>query len=155
LSIGVLGPVVVTDRDGQVVPVSGRKTRALLALLAIRPDQVVSTELLEDELWCGAPPAGSRTTLHAHVSRLRSVLRAAGGTAQLLTSGCGYRLKVTPEEIDSMRFETLAAAGAEAAASSPDDAVSSLTRSLEEWRGPALQELHDLEPLFLEAQRLE
>jgi len=145
LSIGVLGPVEITDRDGRVVPVCGRKTRALLALLAIRPDQVVSTDLLEDELWCGAPPAGARTTLHAHISRLRTALRAAGGTAELVTSGSGYRLSVAPDEIDSTRFEMLAVAA---------DA-STLARSLEEWRGPALHELHDLEPLFLEAQRLE
>jgi DNA-binding SARP family transcriptional activator len=155
LSIGVLGPVVITDRDGHAVPIAGRKARALLALLAIRPNQVVSTELLEDELWCGVPPAGARATLHAHISRLRAVLRAAGGTAELATNACGYRLSVAPDELDSTRFEMLARAGAEAAASSPDTAVSRLARSLEEWRGPALQELHDFEPLFLEAQRLE
>jgi DNA-binding SARP family transcriptional activator len=155
LSIGVLGSVVITGGDGRVVPVCGRKTRALLALLAIRPNQAVSADLLEDELWCGAPPAGARTTLHAHISRLRTALRAAGGTTELVTSGSGYRLSVAPDEIDSTRFELLAGAGADAAESSPDAAVSSLARSLEEWRGPALHDLHDLEPLFLEAQRLE
>jgi DNA-binding SARP family transcriptional activator len=86
LSIGVLGPVVITDRDGQSLRIAGRKTRALLALLAIRPNHTVATELLEDELWCGSPPAGARTTLHAHVSRLRALLRTAGTTAQLVTS---------------------------------------------------------------------
>jgi hypothetical protein len=59
------------------------------------------------------------------------------------------------DEIDSTRFETLARTGADAAAGSPDAAVSSLARALEEWRGSALHELHDFEPLFLEAQRLE
>ena len=113
MSIGVLGPVVITDGDGRVVPVCGRKTRALLALLAIRPNQAVSADLLEDELWCGAPPAGARTTLHAHISRLRTALRAAGGTTELVTSGSGYRLSVAPDEIDSTRFELLAGAGAE------------------------------------------
>ena len=155
MSIGVLGSVEITDRNGFAVPVSGRKTRALLALLAIRPNQVLSTERLEDELWCGAPPAGARTTVHAHISRLRAALRAAGGAAELVTRGYGYQLIVEPDEIDSTRFELLAGAGAEATTSSPDTAASSLARSLEEWRGPALHGLHDLEPLFLEAQRLE
>jgi len=138
-----------------MVPVSGRKTRALLALLAIRPNQVVSTDLLEDELWCGAPPAGARTTVHAHISRLRSALRAAHANAELATSGSGYQLIAAPSELDSTRFETLALVGAEAAVSSPDTAAASLARSLEEWRGPALQGFHEFESLFLEAQRLE
>jgi DNA-binding SARP family transcriptional activator len=117
LSIGVLGSVEITDRNGFAVPVSGRKTRALLALLAIRPNQILSTERLEDELWCGMPPAGARTTVHAHISRLRAALRAAGGAAELATSGCGYQLIVAPDEIDSTRFELLAGAGAEATTS--------------------------------------
>ena len=155
MSIGVLGSVEITDRDGYAVAVSGRKTRALLALVAIRPNRVLSTDLLEDELWCGSPPAGARTTVHAHISRLRAALRAAGGPSQLVTAGCGYELVVAPHEIDIGRFEALARAGTDATAASPDIAVPSLTRALEEWRGPALQGLHDLEPLFLEAQRLE
>ncbi len=155
MSIRILGPVVITDRVGHIVPIAGHKARALLALLAIRPDRVVPVEQLEDELWCGTPPTGARTTLHAHISRLRAALREAHASAALVTSGCGYQLTISPEELDSARFEMVARAGAEAASTSPDIAVSRLARALEEWRGSALQGMHDYEPLFLEAQRLE
>ncbi len=155
MAIRILGPVVITDRVGQIVPIAGHKARALLALLAIRRDRVVPVEQLEDELWRGTPPAGARTTIHAHISRLRTALREADANATLVTSGCGYQLTVSPDELDSARFEMLARAGAEAASTSPETAVSRLARSLEEWRGSALQGLHDYEPLFLEAQRLE
>lgn len=155
MAIGILGPVVITDRVGHIVPIAGHKARALLALLAIRPNRAVPVEQLEDELWRGTPSTGARTTLHAHISRLRSALRDAGATAGLVTSGCGYQLTIAPDELDSTRFEMLARAGAEAAPTAPDTAVSRLARSLEEWRGAALQGLHDYEPLFLEAQRLE
>jgi DNA-binding SARP family transcriptional activator len=155
MTIGVLGPVMVTDEVGRAVPIAGRKARAVLALLAIRANRVVPVEQLEDELWCGTPPAGARATVHAHVSRLRTVLRQAGPSAELVTSGCGYLLVAPPDDVDSTRFEMRARAGATVAATSPSVAASSLTRALEEWRGAAFQDLHDVQPLFLEAQRLE
>lgn len=155
MSIRILGQVVITDRSSQIVPIAGHKARALLALLAIRPNRVVPVEQLEDELWRGTPSTGARPTLHAHISRLRATLRKADANAALVTSGCGYQLTISPDELDSARFEMLASAGAEAASASPNTAVSRLARSLEEWRGSALQGLHDYEPLFLEAQRLE
>ena len=155
MPIRILGPVVLTDRTGHVVPIAGHKARALLALLAIRPNRVVPVEQLEDELWHGTPSTGARTTLHAHISRLRAALREADASATLVTSGCGYQLTIPSDDLDSTRFEMLAVCRR---GSRPDLAggrVSQLARSLEEWRGAALQGLHDYEPLFLEAQRLE
>ena len=87
MSIGILGPVVITDRGGHIVPIAGQKARALLALLAIRRDRVVPVEQLEDELWRGTPPTGARATIHAHISRLRTALREADANATLVTSG--------------------------------------------------------------------
>ena len=155
MPIRILGPVVLTDRTGHVVPIAGHKARALLALLAIRPNRVVPVEQLEDELWHGTPSTGARTTLHAHISRLRAALREADASATLVTSGCGYQLTIPSDDLDSSPLRDARRAGAEAAPTSPEAAVSQLARSLEEWRGAALQGLHDYEPLFLEAQRLE
>jgi len=69
----LLGPLEVW-RDGQQLPVEGSKQRALLAVLLLRADQVVSTDELIDALWGERPPASAANALQAHVSALRRTL---------------------------------------------------------------------------------
>ncbi len=52
----ILGPVEVWD-GAQRLDLGGSKPRALLAVLLLHPNQVVSTEHLIDQLWGEAPPA--------------------------------------------------------------------------------------------------
>ena len=78
MSFTLLGSLAVHDRDGQAIAIPGTKARALLALLLVRANARVPTDQLEDELWDGAPPRGARSTVQAHVSRLRGVLEATG-----------------------------------------------------------------------------
>jgi DNA-binding SARP family transcriptional activator len=46
----VLGPVEAVD-DGRVVPVDAPKQRALLAMLLIHANEVVSTDRLLEAVW--------------------------------------------------------------------------------------------------------
>src|SRR5262245_3729162 len=75
----ILGPVEVVD-GGRVVPLGPSKQRALLALLLLHVNEVVSRDRLIDDLWGERAPRTAATSLHSYVSRLRKVLEAEQGT---------------------------------------------------------------------------
>jgi DNA-binding SARP family transcriptional activator len=130
----ILGPLEVID-DGREVPFAGASQRALLALLLLHANEVVSSDRLIDQLWDAEPPASGVTALQVRVSQLR---KALGGAAERLeTKPPGYLLRVGPEELDLDRFTRLLdhADGAE-----PSVAAPKLREALALWRGPALAE---------------
>src|SRR5262249_8161211 len=51
MEFGLLGPLEVRDAAGAPVPVGGPRVAALLAMLALRAGQVVSTDRLIEGLW--------------------------------------------------------------------------------------------------------
>jgi predicted ATPase/DNA-binding SARP family transcriptional activator len=143
LEFGILGPLEVR-RNGRVVPLHGRKQRALLALLLLRANEVVARERLIDELWSDQPPETATNTLQVHVSQLRKALAGDGvdASATLATRPPGYVLSVAPEQIDAHRFEQQVAAAADARRRGETDVASTLyTEALAAWRGPALADL--------------
>ena len=151
----VLGPLAVQDDRGQPLGVQGVRARALLALLLLNANRFVSSDQLEHELWDGAPPAGARSTVQAHASRLRALLRSMNGSATLSGGAGCYQLRVDRDEIDAHRFEVHASRGREALDDHPQAAALLLGRALDEWRGPALQDVRHIASLRLEALRLD
>jgi DNA-binding SARP family transcriptional activator len=144
MELRILGPLEVLD-EGRRVPVAGARQRALLAVLATRPNQVASTERLMEELWGEDPPERAANALQAAVSRLRRALEAGPGNGtrrpRVLTRPPGYVLEVNPRSIDAARFEALAAEGRRALAEGDfGEASSLLGEALGLWRGPALAE---------------
>src|SRR5947209_17929482 len=73
LRFWVLGSVGVTGPSGPLA-LGGPRQRAVLALLLAHPGQVVGVGDLLDGLWAEDPPRSAERTLHAYISRLRSVL---------------------------------------------------------------------------------
>ena len=73
MKFGILGPLELWDEGGEVSP-GGRKPRALLALLLLHPNEVVSADRLIDELWGEDPPERAAAALRVNVSRLRKAL---------------------------------------------------------------------------------
>ena len=131
----VLGPLEVTA-DGQSLTMAGARARAVLAMLLVHANRVVSSDRLIDELWPGQPGAGD--SLQVRLSELRKALRSAGEADRLVTRPPGYLLRVTPGELDALRFEQLAAEGDEAlAAGDAAAAARRLDEALALWRGPA------------------
>ena len=63
---------------------------ALLALLLLRANEVVPVERIIDELWPEAPPLSATKSVHALVSRLRSLLESeqAGREEARATTAC-------------------------------------------------------------------
>ena len=73
MQFGVLGPVEVR-RDGHELLLGGPKQRALLAILLLHANEVVSRDRLADGLWGERPPSSVEHTLDNYVSRLRKAL---------------------------------------------------------------------------------
>jgi predicted ATPase/DNA-binding SARP family transcriptional activator len=132
----ILGPLEVSEA-GHALALPGRKARALLAILLLHANEVVSAERLIDALWGEAPPETAANTLQVYVSQLRKSLPS--GKDILRTTGRGYVLNVQPGQLDLERFGELVR-GSRAAAD-PAEASSLLRDALSLWRGRALAEL--------------
>jgi DNA-binding SARP family transcriptional activator len=131
----LLGPLEVLV-DGKPLRIAAAKPRALLALLLLNRNRVVSTERLIDELWGEEVPARAMKALQVYVSQLRKAL----GPDRLVTRPPGYELRVDDGELDVDRFESLVAAAREQLATDARAAAAALQEALELWRGPALRE---------------
>jgi DNA-binding SARP family transcriptional activator/pimeloyl-ACP methyl ester carboxylesterase len=151
----VLGPLEVTS-GGRLLSVGGTRTRTLLAFLLMNANAVVSADRLAEELWPGLAPGRAAANLQVRLSELRKALRSVREGDRLATQAPGYVLRVTPGELDVLRFREIAASGREAlAAGDAATAVRLLDESLALWRGPALADLGDLPFATAEQARLE
>ena len=155
LTFRILGPVEV-ERDGPEIDLGGTKVRALLALLLLHANELVSRDLLIDGLWGEQPPRAASHSLSVYVSQLRKALRARDSSCALLTRRGGYLFRVDPEQVDAYRFERLAAEGKLAlAAGDAEEAAARLRSALALWHGSALADVV-FEPFAsLEARRLD
>jgi DNA-binding SARP family transcriptional activator len=79
---GVLGGLEV-KADAGPVAIAGPRRRALLALLVVHANRVVSTGRVIDSLWGADEPASARAQVHSLISALRQELpdSAEGGPA--------------------------------------------------------------------------
>jgi predicted ATPase/DNA-binding SARP family transcriptional activator len=141
LRVRVLGPLQVTVAGREIGP-GGPLRRSLLALLALRPGEVVPVGALVDGVWGDDPPATATGVLHTYVSTWRKALEAAGPAPRIDTVGVGYRLHLAEGESDLLQFGHLADEGRRLAdAGRAADARSALERALALSRGPALADL--------------
>jgi YVTN family beta-propeller protein len=137
----LLGPVEVED-DGRPLVLGSAKQRALLAILLLHANEVVSRDRLIDDLWGEQPPASAPHSLEVYVSRLRKTLQPDGAERMLVTRPGGYLLRLEPEQLDLRRFERLFEDGRRALADGKYERASErLAEALALWRGPALGDL--------------
>ena len=133
MEFGILGPLEIAT-DGEV-QLRGASQRALLALLLLHANVVVSSDRLLDELWPDGPPGSGLTALQVRVSQLRKALGPAA--ERLETKPPGYVFRVRHGELDLDRFSRLLG---EADGADPGAAAGKLREALALWRGPALAE---------------
>ena len=134
MRVQLLGPVCLRSGD-QVVEVSGRKPRSLLAALAVNAAHVVSIDTLVDVLWGDAPPDSARASVHSYIS----VLRRAVGEGVVVRRPAGYELAVDPEQVDLHEFARAVAIAREAIATERHaEASRSLEAALDLWHGTPL-----------------
>jgi len=144
-SFCILGPLEVRE-DGRKLPLGTGRQRALLALLLVHANELVSSDRLIEELWSGRPPASAHKALQGYVSQVR---RAIGADA-ILTRSSGYVLVAA--DTDAGEFERLTRLAVEQDA---DEAALTLQRALALWRGRAFEEFEYEEWAQLEIARLE
>jgi len=137
MEIRLLGPVEAWC-DGVRLNLGPRQQRFALAVLALETNRLVSVDRLVDLTWPSLPPRTARHAIQVSISRLRTVLAAAGtgGAVQLVTEGCGYVLRLNPLNVDAHHFRALIEQARCYALDA--DKVSLLRRALRLWRGPAL-----------------
>ncbi len=133
LEFRILGPLEAAA-DSEPLQLSGQKQRALLALLLLDANRVVSTDRIIDALWGEEPPRTAATSLQNFVSQLRKLL----GSDVLVTKPPGYQLRIEPEQLDLERFTRLVE---ESRAEPPAERAAKLRRALALWRGPPLADL--------------
>jgi DNA-binding SARP family transcriptional activator len=140
VEIRALGPLQVL-LGGRPVDLKGLRQRAVLAVLVIEANRVVSADRLADLVWDGAPPERAQASLQAYVSKLRRVLEPDNDGRErpwqhLVTRAPGYSFLIDPIATDTGRFEhgcadaitALRAGDATTAATLLDDALAL-------WRG--------------------
>jgi WD40 repeat protein/DNA-binding SARP family transcriptional activator len=156
LEFHVLGPLAVRV-DGALVSVGGPKQRAVLALLLLSANRVVSRERLIDELFAEQSVNSADHALRNHVSRLRKVLSpTAADEPRLVARAPGYLLRVDSGELDLERFEQLVAEGHEALAIGDSAGAAEALRSAERlWEGRPLADLEFEQFARVEVERLE
>ena len=123
--------------DGVELDLGPRKQRAVLALLLLNANRVVSTERLIDDLWGDSPPSTARAALQVYVAGLRKALGNDGAT--LRTRAPGYVLDVEDGALDLDRFAQLRAEAHESP--DPERRAALLHEALELWRDEPLPEL--------------
>ncbi|MCY7301717.1 MAG: winged helix-turn-helix domain-containing protein, partial [Thermoleophilia bacterium] len=163
IAFGVLGPLEVRI-GGQVVGLGGAKQRAVLAMLLLQANEIVSSDRLIAGLWGESPPETASTALHGYVSQLRKLLeptREARTSGTLLeTRPPGYALRVEEGQLDLQRFERLVASARRDLAEARSERASvALAEALGLWRGAPLSDLTgqpfaDVEARLLEELRL-
>src|SRR3954452_5768139 len=136
LEFRILGPLAVLA-DGEPVSIGGPKQRALLALLLLSSNRVVSRDRLVGELFADLSPNSADHALRNQISRLRKVLSATGvDPPRLVAQPPGYLLRVEPEELDLEDFEGLFAEGREALAGGRPTAAAPATQAADRRRQP-------------------
>jgi len=124
--------------NGEPIALGGQKRRALLAVLLLEANQVVSSDRLIDALWGEDPPDTARNTIQVYISQLRKLLPDGA----LETAPPGYRLVIEADSVDLFEFMRLSEEGRTALrAADAVGAADALRAALALWRGAPLADL--------------
>jgi WD40 repeat protein/DNA-binding SARP family transcriptional activator/energy-coupling factor transporter ATP-binding protein EcfA2 len=148
MQIQVLGPLALDGDTGALAP----RDRVVLAALATRFGEALTSEQLADALWQNDLPPSWPKVVQGCVARLRKIL----GRAAIETVGHGYRLAVPASDVDAACFVQAVARVEELLAlHEPHRAAYVAEEALALWHGPPLAELEGWDPGRIEAERLE
>ncbi|WP_300607563.1 BTAD domain-containing putative transcriptional regulator [Trebonia sp.] len=148
LRVGVLGPVTAW-RDEREVPAGQPRQLAVLGVLAMRANHVVSRGELVDAVWGDGPPASAEGGIYTYVAGLRRVLEPdlprrdpdhprRAPARVLVSAGGGYVLRLDPGCLDSDQFEQfLGRARGLRASGDLVGAARAVDEALALWRGLA------------------
>jgi len=108
LRVGVLGAVTAWNNE-QELPVGQPRQQAVLGILAMRANRVISRSELVDAVWGQEPPPSAEGGIYTYVAGLRRIFepgRSLRGPGRILaSSGAGYVLHLVPGQPDAVAFE--------------------------------------------------
>ena len=141
LRVGVLGPVTAWYSD-QELTVGQPRQQAVLGILAMRANRVISRGELVDAVWGQDPPASAEGGIYTYIAGLRRIIepnRSLRGPGRVLvSSGAGYVLHLVPGQPDAVSFEQhLGRARQLRKSGDRAGAVTALNAALGLWRGIA------------------
>jgi SARP family transcriptional regulator, regulator of embCAB operon len=137
----ILGQLRIAD-GGDYSFISARKVEAVLAVLLIRSDQVVTPEQFMTEIWGDRPPRRATAALHVYVSHVRKALQRPGRSDNpVVTRPPGYLLNKGYDEFDYDIFLGLMTQGRSCLRSGQyEEASEFLEKALGQWHGPVLND---------------
>ncbi|MFB6719219.1 BTAD domain-containing putative transcriptional regulator [Kribbella sp. NPDC056345] len=103
LRIEILGPLQILHHD-EPITVGAHRLQALLAVLALRANQVCTPEDLLDLVWHDNPPGTGLKVLPPYIYRLRRTLPVD----VVHHTSNGYVLRLPPDALDITEFEAIA-----------------------------------------------
>jgi DNA-binding SARP family transcriptional activator/tetratricopeptide (TPR) repeat protein len=137
---------VEVHADGRPGPIRQPGIRALLAVLALSANRVVSSAGLIEALWDEDQSERRERNLQSRVWQLRQLMARlsphAGLERRLVTRQPGYLLRLADDELDVAAFGELARRGAASAdAGQPRQAGDTFRQALDLSRGPPLSDV--------------
>ena len=139
LKLQLLGGFKAQNEAGQEIAIQARKSRALLAILAISPSGGVSRERLATLLWSDRGEDQARSSLRQTLTVLRKELAAVGQNV-LVTDDQRVELTRDAVETDAVTIVSLSHA----------TDVPSLRRAVNLYQGELLSEVSVSDPMFEE-----
>ena len=148
MGIEVLGPLTF---DGDALDLS-RRDRIVVEALAACRGEPVSMDQFADALWGDGPPTSWRKLVQGCVMRLRKLL----GPHAIETTGNGYRLMLSGEDVDAQRFDRMLNRARELLARGEAEHAGYVAEeALDLWRGRAFLDVLEWDLGRIEAERLE
>ncbi|TWP50212.1 tetratricopeptide repeat protein [Lentzea tibetensis] len=128
--------------SGRPLSLGPPRQRAVLAVLALRANHVVSRAELIDGVWGDDPPASADNGIHTYIAGLRRLFepdRASRAPSQvLLSTDAGYLLRLAGDRSDVATFRARLDQAARLRPVEPDQAIAAFDTALGLWRGIAL-----------------
>jgi len=138
---GLLGPLLVKDRDGTAISIPQAKQRIVMAALLLKANTTVSAAQLAEALWENQAPPNASATIRTYVARLRRTLGPTG--TRLVSRPSGYAIEVHEmADLDLGRLEQLRSELREASGAKNWERVAlASVKALDLWRGIPLEDI--------------
>jgi DNA-binding SARP family transcriptional activator len=136
LRFTVLGELRAYRGRVELVRLGPPQQQAVLLVFLLHVSHPVSIAQLVDALWEDDPPRSAVRTIRTYVWRLRGILGSAG---ELVSAGDGYRLDISPSQVDAKHADCLFKNAAELRAEGRlAEAAAELDEALALWHGDPL-----------------
>src|SRR5262245_56185105 len=133
----MLGPLEAAH-NGVPVPLGDQQQRFILVVLLLHANKPVSPARLTEIVWGDNP--SRRDLVRSYIKRLRDAFGDAEDVA-IDTTATGYLLRISPDQLDTTRFDRLRTDAVAARVSDPRRAIELLREAVGLWRGDFLEDI--------------